>query len=114
MIRGLKKVAPTWYTPVAEKDESDPTTTRFKLRPMTPAETESCMNAKLGELVFPPSVRSKIIQYGLVDWENVPDGNGELIECIPMNYDEISIELRGELSGEIISMSILSEADRKN
>lgn len=112
MIKGLKKVAPVWYTPEAEKDEDNPT--RFKLRPLTPSESEACMNAKPGELVFPPSVRSKIIQHGLVDWENVPDGNGGLIECIPMNYDEISIELRGELSGEIISMSILSEEERKN
>lgn len=113
MIRGIKKVAPTWYTPIAEEDEEMPT--RFKLRPLTPPQLESCLvTSGSGGFSFPPSKYSEILRYGLVEWDGFTDEDDVVIECHPRNHHRIPMRIRMELAGELLVMSQLTEDDQKN
>lgn len=113
MIHALKKVAPTWYTPVAEEDEESPT--RFKLRPLTPPQLELCLVASpSGGFLFAPSKYSEILRYGLVEWDGFTDEDDVSIECHSRNHYRIPMDTRMELAGELLIMSQLTEADRKN
>lgn len=113
MIHGLKKVAAVWYIPESEKDEACPT--RFKLRPLTPPQLESCLVVSAqGGFSFPPSKYNEILRYGLVEWEHFTDDMDAEIECHSRNHDRVPMNFRMELAGELLVMSQLTEDDRKN
>lgn len=114
-ITALNKVSPAWYTPECEREEEAPT--KFKLRPLTPAERESVMDVMdaEGNLGIPPKNYGKVLRIGLLDWENFNDPEtGKPMKASPVNHPRIPGDIRLELASEILIRSGLSEEEQKN
>ena len=112
-ITALCKVNPFWFTPESEKEEDKPT--RFRLKPLTPAEYEACMQiTDGGALQIPPSSYDTVLRYGLIDWENFPDQDGAALKFSRANFSRIPSVNRIEIAGEILAASMLTEEEAKN
>jgi hypothetical protein len=112
-ITALSKVNPFWYIPESEREEQRPT--RFRLKPLTPSEKESCMEINRdGKLCLPVSAYDRILRIGTVDWENFPDERGVALTFSLSNIDRIPEITRLELAGAILSGSQISEDEAKN
>lgn len=112
-ISALKKVSPVWYTPDSEKDSDAPA--RFRLQPLLPSQREQCMSyTSEAGFHIPPKQYQAVLGYGVVDWENISDEDGQKLRCSPGNLDRLPGTLRMELAMELLMMSQLTEADAKN
>lgn len=112
-ITALSKVNPFWFIPDAEKDEDKPT--RFRLKPLSPAEYEACMQiTEGGSLQIPPSSYDTVLRYGLVDWDNFADPDGSAVKFSRVNFSRLPSVVRIELAGEILAASMLTEDEVKN
>ena len=111
-IKALSKLAPEYYTPESEKESANPT--RFKLRPLTPAEKESVTVYENGQFQIPPRNYGQVLRMGLVDWDNFLDNRDKPVKCTFVNHDRIPSEIRLELAGEILTRSNIDEDEEKN
>lgn len=111
-ISALKKIAPSWYTPEAERGSNNPT--RFKLRPLTPPEMESVFEQVGDGFGVPPKNYSTVLKLGITDWETFDDENGKALKCSPVNHQRIPAAIRFELAVEILGMSQMDEEELGN
>lgn len=115
-IKALPKFIPEWFTPESQEEESTPT--RFKLQGLTGPqflEVQSEVSQSGGGMILVTGRGLNIaVNYGLTDWENFTDDDGEELPCTRGNIARIPMEILSELSSKIMDLSSVSEDERKN
>ena len=112
-ITAKKQLVATWYTPESQESEESPA--RFKVRPLTGSQALEVYDHFDGKKRrFLSSGIHLAMAYGLVDWENVTDENGNKIECVPSNFKYLPPVDANELGNHIIEMASLSGDEEKN
>jgi hypothetical protein len=117
-MRALNPFAPFWYTPAEDKDLPEGQRTRFKLRGLNGSE----FGHIAPELIVDPELRmvsgvsgkglDLALRYGLVDWENFCNDNGEVAFSV-QNLVLIEHAARAELAMQIIAASYVKPAEKK-
>lgn len=104
------KIAPEQYTPARERGSEDPTT--FTLKPLNGFEYLDVISHATqdgGQLSI--TGMRKCIGYGLTGADNLKDENGRDVKLDAGQLDPV---LLAELAGRILTISHLSEDERKN
>jgi len=98
-----EKLVTDWYTPESEKDEAEPT--RFRIKPMNGSQALQVLNTENLQLA---------LTFGLIDWENVKNANGEQVEFKKPRISMLHANLLSEIANEIVSRSNLTGDEIKN
>lgn len=114
-IQAVNQLAPDWYTPKSQEDESTPT--RFRLKPL---DTEEYMELSLevevnsaGNLAVTGKGMRMALAFGLIGWENFTGEEG----AVPFkraNFGRIPLDVLSELAQAIISRSDVGGEQEKN
>lgn len=119
MIKALKNLASTWYTPLSERGNTV-SPTRFLIRPLDGIERLGVNYARddFGNFSLPSESARAALKHGLQGWENFMDDDGSPVQYVPgdrdMNLRRLPAELVAELTMEIWVSSVLTEEERKN
>lgn len=113
-IKALENLVGCWYTPEGQDDE---TTTRFKCRPLDGEQYGNVVGhfsrGENGGLTISGEGHKICLRYGLEDWENFNNANGE-VKCFAANHRLIPFAVRNELVTHILEISSLSGEQEKN
>jgi len=118
MAKAQNPFAPEWYTPAEDQGKENPT--RFKVRGLDGAEMGYVQPEMLLDTDGAQPMLSGLtgkgleqtLKHGLLDWENFSNDSGPL-KFSPHNFRLIDLRLRTELALKIISMSFVSEEEKK-
>jgi hypothetical protein len=118
MAKAQNPFAPEWYTPAEDQGKENPT--RFKVRGLNGAEMGYVQPEMILDTSGPQAMLSGLtgkgldltLKHGLLDWENFDNDSGAL-KFSPHNFSLIPLTLRTELALKIISMSFVSEEEKK-
>lgn len=112
----MAELTPKWFTPTTEKDATTPK--EFKIRPLTSVELwEVNSHMKMidaDHIGMSFDGQKAALKFGLVDWKNVEDTEGSPAKCHIINWELVGSWTLNAISREIIAISELSEAERKN
>lgn len=112
----MAAVVPKWFTPETEEEKDIPK--KFNCRPLSSVELwEVNTHFKMIDehhigLSF--EGQKLALKYGLTDWENVKDKDGQNIDCKVSNWPHVDSWTLNLVAKEIVSMSQLADAERKN
>lgn len=105
-----------WYTPIGEREEDQPA--RFKLKPldqMTYLEViSSCEQNPDGTIAVNRRALDKCLKSAIEDWEQVFDQSEKPLKCSWVNHKHLPYEILVELFQEVLTVSTLTEDDKKN
>lgn len=117
-ITPLSGLVADWYTP--EQDGDDAGKTRFKIKPLDGLQyyelqtiTRIVQVDKVGNMLPNIEAVRLSLNYGLVDWENLNDANGEPIAYSADNVGLLPSDVLYALANEIAARSALSEDQKK-
>lgn len=107
-----------WFIPITEQEKDKDQQKSFQIRPLTSVELwEVNTHMKLIDaehigLSF--EGQKAALNYGLLAWKNVEDDKGSPAKCHLLNWPKVDSWSLNAVSREIIEMSELTEAERKN
>ncbi len=108
------KLTPEMYTPLQEREETNPT--RFQLKPLTGAEYIDIMchmisDGEGGQRLSKDGIE-KIIRYSVLSVENLLNEKGNPIK--KFRSDMLGPILLSELAAHIMEISEIGDTERKN
>jgi hypothetical protein len=114
----MAELAPIWFTPETEKSKEEAAQKQFKLRPLSSVqlwEVNSHMKMIDADHIGMSFEGQKAaVKFGLIDWKNVQDAEGSNAKCNITNWHLLDSWTLNFISREIIAISELAEAERKN
>lgn len=114
--KALTGLVAEWFTPEDQKDDEQPT--RYKLKPLDGIQfMEVAANGDtLADGTFMPNHRGRLLllRYGMKDWENVIDHDGEKLEFNLARLKFIRAQHLVECSNELLTRSAMGDDDAKN
>lgn len=115
-IKALTGLVAEWYTPDDERDEA--IQSQFKLQPLNGMQYIEIMShgeaLESGNFLVNHIGRQLLLKYGLVGWKNVEQVNGDPLPFSRNNIEMLPAAILAELGNEILTVSSLVEAERKN
>lgn len=116
MALQIRKLSETWYTPIKHREEDNPP--RFLLKTITQEQLEEVQYNLTDTVlrqkpVFHPSAIKLLLIYGLKDFDNIQDEEGNPKSFNRESVSNIDIQIRNEVAVEIYRMSNLSEEEKK-
>lgn len=116
MIQAIPQLIAINYTPRADQGSDNPTT--FKLRPLDGLQYMEVMHelteSKGSGVRISAAGKLLALKYGLADWNNFNDAQGNAIPFSPVNFKLIPPVILNELAIEIMNRSEFGEGDQKN
>lgn len=112
MARAAKQLSPYWFTVPGDEDE---TPTRWRIKPLSEEERTDVTMETVDGAQFGITGRgiSLALKYGLIDWEDYLDADGEQIVYASVHKKNIPVEYRIALATEIINNSTLDADTEK-
>ena len=113
-IRALSGLVPEWYTPAGQDDDASPT--RFQIRPLNGRElgmVSDHISIADNRMLIAAEGVDRCRAMGLQDWENLEGENGPL-RFSRNAMDLLPVGIRRELASKIVTISYLSDDNRKN
>ncbi len=117
MPTAITKIAPSWYVLEEERDKENPT--RFKVEPLTSLQyLELTPEGRLdgnGNMILSGLGMRIALDYGLVDWENFNDAQGNAVPFVSgdQKFNYLSPNNLAELVGHIMEISSASDQEKK-
>ena len=118
MLHALKVAAPEWYTPRDQEAEAEPAA--FLLQGLTGSEQADIaphLTATGGEFRFTRRGIELLLAYGLKDWRNFVDADGQALRRGDFTPDEIQdmlpYNLQCEIAAQVFTRSSLTADDKK-
>lgn len=112
----MAQVTPKWFTPLTEEKKENPK--KFKVGPLNSVQLwEVNTHFKMidSEHIGLSFEGQKLaLKYGLLDWENVKDEDGKDAKCNQANWHLVDSWCLNFAAKEILSLSELADAERKN
>ncbi len=94
------------FTPKMQRSDDDPAV--FTITPLNGMDAmEMCAETT------PSSVMRVAIKYGLTDWENCKNKNGEIVEFNVANFGQLLPQTLSEIADKIIEITDLGEDEKK-
>ena len=118
-LRALVGIEPEWWTPVGElkglngEPVLDPAS--FHLHPLTGPqmlEVQEFFDFENQTIKGPGLLRA--CRFGLKDWRNIVDENGDTISFTRNGLDKLPAEVLAAAGAKIIANSVITEDDQKN
>jgi hypothetical protein len=117
-IQAVKQFTPGWWTPPGQDD--DDTKTRFMLQGLDgygqAVVSEYCSIDADGELQITGEGLRKILELGLIDWENLPGDAGESVPFpgpgLPAQR-RLSLALQTAIAAQVFALTHPSVEDKK-
>lgn len=104
---------PYWYILEDEREDENPT--RWYIHPLTPSQTEQLTTfTEHGQLGFQMKSYEQALSFGLKDWDNLKDEDGDPIKFSRKNLMLIDKLDRCMLALEIYNGRKLEDTERKN
>ncbi len=119
-LRALVGIAPEWWTPDSEKKPNDAGVVddkpaAFHLYPLTGPqmlEVQEFFDFENQTIKGPGLLRA--CRFGLKDWRNIVDENGDTISFTRNGLDKLPAEVLAAAGAKIIANSVITEDDQKN
>lgn len=108
-----KQLAPFWF----KLKESDPTSAAFQLQPLNQLQIYGArehMAVSKRQITISMAGIEHVLQYGLINWQNVVDADGKEIACIRENQVQLDADILHQVAWKILMSSELNDEQKKS
>lgn len=116
-IKAIGHFEPEWYTLESERNEENPA--RFKLRGLNGSEQAQIMPEIIqddSEMQLSARALAMLIEFGVLDWENITDNDGARIPFPPCGLEvqnSIGYAVQAELARRLFELTFTTTEEKK-